>query len=253
MELLFLGTGSAFSVGNGNYNSNMLLLDPDSSHKLLIDCGSDARHSLYQQGFSFQDIDDIYISHLHADHMGGLEWLALARKFGNLPKPRLYGNDHLLQALWQHSLQGGLSTLKETAAQLGDFFEVAAIADSQSFAWNKINFKLVQMEHYHSNHELMPSYGLFFTHQNNRVFITTDTQFTPSRLKNFYEQATLIFHDCETSTQASGVHARFDQLITLPEEIKNKMWLYHYNSEILPDAKAAGFRGFIQPGQRFKL
>ena len=43
----------------------------------------------------------------------------------------------------------------------------------------------------------------------------------------------------------------FSELITLDKEIRNKMWLYHYNPGPLPDARENGFRGFIQRGQAF--
>ncbi len=69
MRLIFLGTGSAFTLEN--YQSNMLVESPEGL--LLIDCGGDARHSLARQGWTALDITDIYISHLHADHIGGLE------------------------------------------------------------------------------------------------------------------------------------------------------------------------------------
>ena len=52
---------------------------------LLIDCGSDARHSLAAAGYSFNEIDNIFISHLHADHIGGLEWLGFSRLYDKEP------------------------------------------------------------------------------------------------------------------------------------------------------------------------
>lgn len=71
MKLIFLGTGSAFTIGASNFHSNMILED-DHKNQLLIDCGSDARFSLHEQGFSHRHITDVYISHLHADHAGVL-------------------------------------------------------------------------------------------------------------------------------------------------------------------------------------
>ena len=75
MRLIFLGTGSAFTLEN--YQSNMLVEAQEGL--LLIDCGGDARHSLARRGWTALDITDIYISHLHADHIGGLEWLGIVR------------------------------------------------------------------------------------------------------------------------------------------------------------------------------
>ena len=98
---------------------------------------------------------------------------------------------------------------------------------------------------------ISPSYGLMFLADDIKVFITTDTQYSPSQLGNFYETADLIFHDCEIAKHKSHVHAHYDELINLPLAIKNKMWLYHYNSSKLPDAKKDGFRGFVKKGQCF--
>src|ERR1700733_4386232 len=97
MKLTFIGSGSAFTLGANNYHSNMLL---ENAHgeRLLIDCGSDARHSLHEAGFSYHDIHDVYISHLHADHAGGLEWLGFTTKFDPTcsEKPNLYISETLV-------------------------------------------------------------------------------------------------------------------------------------------------------------
>ena len=88
MKLIFLGTGSAFTIGN--YQSNMLLED-DNGKRLLIDCGSDIRFSLDAVGIRLGEITDVYISHIHADHMGGLEGLAFFTFFNPAcEKPNLY-------------------------------------------------------------------------------------------------------------------------------------------------------------------
>ena len=69
MKLIFLGSGSAFTVQDNNYHSNMLLVAPNDK-KLLIDCGADVRFSLNEIGLTYKDINDVYISHLHSDHAG---------------------------------------------------------------------------------------------------------------------------------------------------------------------------------------
>src|SRR5215813_8474415 len=71
MKLTFIGTGSAFTMDN--FQSNMLL--EDSGKRLLIDAGGDVRFALAKVGLGAKDIDALYISHLHADHIGGIEWL----------------------------------------------------------------------------------------------------------------------------------------------------------------------------------
>lgn len=252
MKLIFIGSGSAFTVAQGNFNSNMLLIDPNSNRKLLIDCGSDARHALNDLGFSYRDITDAYISHLHADHAGGLEWLALTTKFDTrCKKVNLFANKVIMKDLWNKTLSGGMSTLQGTKPGLSNFFQVHEVEPNGTFTWQGIQFQTVQMVHVVNGFMLMPSFGLIFKANNTRVFITTDTQFAPIQLKDYYDQVDLIFQDCETASSRSGVHAHFDDLSLLDPATKAKMWLYHYNPGALPNAVERGFCGFVNRGQTF--
>ncbi len=89
LKMTFLGTGSAFTNGPDNYQSNVLLeKDGDT---LLIDAGTDIRHSLREQSFNYSDIKNVYLTHLHCDHCGGFEWLALTSYFD----PKYQGKPNL--------------------------------------------------------------------------------------------------------------------------------------------------------------
>ncbi len=253
MKLLFLGAGSGLGTDPTNFQSNMLLLT-EQGKKLLIDCGTDIRFSLARAGYKADDIDALYISHLHADHIGGIEWFALQRKFVSLnPKPELLIHQDVAPLLWEHSLSGGLRTLSEKEATLDDYFDVCQIMTNQVYEWEGIHLELVKTIHVHSNGKLIPSYGLNIAYQGQYFFITTDTQFIPNNLMPYYQKASLIFHDCETLKKPSGVHTHYSQLSTLEPSIKGKIWLYHYNDGPLPDAQAQGFLGFARGGQIIDL
>ncbi len=253
MKLVFLGSGSAFTVGASNYQSNLLLQKGDDS--LLIDAGGDLRFSLNEQHLTYSDIKNVYISHLHADHVGGLEWLAINTHFDKnyIGKPNLYVSDDIIQDLWDRSLSGGLCTLQTEKATLSTFFNVIPVKHEGGFLWGGAKFRLVQSVHVISNYTLMPCYGLFIYYNDHRIYFTADSQYAPKQLLDYYEEATIIFHDCETSERSTGVHAHYSELATIPAKLKKKMWLYHYNSGKLPDAKADGFQGFVQKGQKFSF
>jgi len=249
MKLLFLGSASGLGVNAGNFQSNMLLIT-NSGKKLLIDCGTDIRFSLTKAKYKPDDIDAVFVSHLHADHIGGLEWFALQRRYVcKIRKPMLIINKQLAVRLWNHSLSGGLQTLEHQEATLEDYFFVEAVEEGQSYNWEGMQLHLIRTIHVHSNEELVPSYGLEINYKGKTFLITTDTQFTPELFSKYYQRATLIFHDCETSKTPSTVHAHYNQLITLDPAVKAKTWLYHYNDGELPDAKAQGFLGFIYCNQ----
>ncbi len=253
MKLTFVGSGSAFTLGEGNYQSN-LLLENSSKERLLIDCGGDIRFGLYDLGLTALDIQAIFVSHLHTDHTGGLEWLAFNNYFAKEPrKPILYISELLEKDLWDHVLSGGLSSLDDKQAKLSTYFQVKRILLHKTFIWSKIKFTLVKTHHTQSKGKENPSFGLFFKVNKKAIFITADTQYTPEMLDPYYRQADLIFHDCETLAHPSGVHTNFKELKTLDPAIKNKMWLYHYNPGKRPEAEKHGFLGYVRRGQSFDL
>lgn len=251
MKLTFLGVCSALSVGYKNFQSNMLIESTNAKH-LLIDCGGDVRNSLHELGYTSSTIDAVYISHLHADHVGGLEWLGFSKFFIDKQQPELYISQDQSARLWNNVLSGGMSTLEESTASLETFFKVMPIQD-QSFIWEKIHFQLIKVIHSYSNQQLLPSYGLFIQGDNLKIFISTDARFSPELLAPIYQQADLIFQDCETSAFRSKQHAHYNDLKNLAPNIKQKMWLYDYNDGQLPDAIQDGFKGFIARGQVFNF
>lgn len=254
MKLQFLGTGSAFVPLTENFQSNMII-HSDSGKHLLIDCGSDARHALAALGLTYRDLDGVYISHFHADHAGGLEWLAFSTRFNKPPrKPKLYVHPSLLPRLWNNVMSGGLQSLEgDRPANISDYYEVMPIINESCFTWESVDFQLIKTIHAFNGPELLPSYGVYFTTPKTSVFITTDTQFKPDLFMSYFEKADIIFHDCDTGANKSPVHAHFTELDTLPPAIKAKMWLYHYTSIKGVDAIAHGFKGFVVKGQEFDI
>jgi ribonuclease BN (tRNA processing enzyme) len=252
-RLLFLGSGSAFTVGTDNYQSNMLLI-ADNGENLLIDCGSDIRLSLYREGLSYRDITNIYLSHLHSDHVGGLEYMGFSQRFDpHCAKTTLYLSQDLATDLWTRTLSGGMRSIQGGISEINDYFTLKTIPAKGGFVWEGVQFQLVPVLHVDNSFGWMPTYGLWFSLERVQVFLTTDTQFSPDRCREFYERADIIFHDCETAHVPTPVHAHYEELLTLPPAIRRKMWLYGYHPGELPDAIADGFLGFVRRGQIFEF
>lgn len=251
MKLLFLGSGSAFTLGGENWQSNMVLESP-SGKRLLIDCCGDIRFSLAEQGLAARDIDAIYISHLHADHVGGVEWLGFSTHFSpNGARPALFGSDVVLAELWDHSLRGGMQSIQGAKASISTYFDVRPVAGEGQFNWEGATFQLIRVQHVDDGQRQMLAFGLNFNLNGKNALLTTDTQFTPQHLVKQFGAADVIFHDCETSQFPSTVHAHYNDLKSLPADIRAKTWLYHYQPGSLPDAIADGFLGFVTKGQVF--
>jgi len=249
MKLTFLGTGSAFTLDN--YNTNMLL--EINGKKLLIDCGTDIRFSLNEIGLTYKDIDAVYVSHAHADHVGGLEYMAFCSYFTPDCKPLLFADERLMTQLWEDTLKGGLGSVQNKITKLSDYFNIEPVPKNGTFKFEDVIFRVVQTVHVMNGYTIVPSYGLIWQGDKKRIFLTTDTQFCPNQIQTFYDDVDVIFHDCETTPFKSGVHAHFTDLNTLDAKTKKKMWLDHYSDGEKPDAKEAGFAGYVKKGQVFNI
>jgi ribonuclease BN (tRNA processing enzyme) len=253
MNIRFIGVGTQ-SSGPDQYHSNMIITSR-TGRRMLVDCGSDVRFALAECGLRAGDLDAVYISHLHSDHIGGMEWLAFATYFsGERKRPLLFGEHTLLNRLWNSSLKGGLECLRQKRMELSDYFDCHAVTEAAPFDWEGLRFTPVKMLHVVGDQCSHHSYGLIIENcgtAGSTLFISTDALFQPELLQRIAERADVIFHDCETSLHQSNVHAHYDQLRTLPDDIRRKTWLYHYQPGTALAPCKDGFRGFVVKGQEF--
>lgn len=254
-KLTFLGSGSAFALPqNGNYQSNMIL-ETDSGKRLLIDCGTQCFQAMHDLGYTAGDIDAVYISHIHFDHCGSCEEFAFRSRFIHNKKPILFAHPKVLGKL-RLCLQEPLGVIDGREMELCDWFQIGYTTSHPgggTFTFDGIKFTMLQHPHisvpgYAT--KAISSYGLIFTSEGTgkRIYITTDTNGYYQRV---CENSDLIFHDCEVDKTPSRVHVHISDLQELPEHIKAKMWLYHYQDGDKPDP--SGFAGYVQKGQVFEL
>jgi ribonuclease BN (tRNA processing enzyme) len=78
MRLRFLGSGDAFGSG-GRFNTCMHVEAAETT--FLIDCGASSLIAMKRYGVAPNDIETILITHLHADHFGGLPFFILDAQF----------------------------------------------------------------------------------------------------------------------------------------------------------------------------
>jgi ribonuclease BN (tRNA processing enzyme) len=146
MDLIFLGSGSGLISPKENYHSNLVLRDQGGS-LMAIDAGSHFQPAIEEIGFNVEDFNAFYVSHLHADHVGGLEWVALMRYFGpngiyrygreNYRGPRIIGNTEVLDDLWNKVLAGGLESLTRFSRSI----LCLPMEPSRGMEWSSISFR----------------------------------------------------------------------------------------------------------------
>jgi len=260
MNIKFLGSGSAFVLGEENFHSNIIIskVSDCRTRRFLFDAGTTIAESLNYSKLEVTDLDAVFISHLHADHAGGVEYLAFKTYFGTFPfgknKLTLVSHDHVLEEGWKNTWSGGLKSLSDHSATLQTYFNVNAMSNEDVFDFYGAKIHIFRTKHVSDFNYDLPSYGIMVKDNDQTIMITGDCKFY-SILMNRYEEADVIFQDCEVADYPNPVHAQYHQLKTLPAEIKAKMWLYHYTTKggqiTLPDAVSDGFKGFVKRGDEF--
>jgi ribonuclease BN (tRNA processing enzyme) len=72
MRLTIIGCGDAFGAGGRLQTSFHVRA---SASNFLIDCGVTSLIGMRRLGLQPNDIDTVFVTHLHGDHYGGLPWL----------------------------------------------------------------------------------------------------------------------------------------------------------------------------------
>ncbi|WP_284638829.1 MBL fold metallo-hydrolase [Paenibacillus silviterrae] len=240
LQIQMIGTGSAFS--KSYYNNNALV--SSNGYNLLIDCGFTAPRALFELNIPIPQIDAVFISHIHADHIGGLEEMAFQLKYRYQHKLKLLVPEALLAPLWEHSLRGGLENLAEGITCLEDYFDVVPLHEGKHELHPGLVMEIFQTEHIPRK----ASYSVIF---NDSVFYSADAKFDYELLVRLSDQRGIryILHDCVLGG-SGAVHATLDELLTLPEHIQRKVLLMHY-SDNMPEYKGrTGNMSFIE---QFKL
>lgn len=212
----FLGTGSARALTLGNA---AMVIEQDEKPRLLIDCGFTALAAFENQ---YQALPtNIFITHLHLDHIGGLEGLFYRLRFGrDVPMTRLFVPATLIPLL-QRRIADYPGAVAEGGSNFWDVFRLCPVSDT--FWLEGLLFRVFPVRH----HLPDSAWGLCLP---GAFLYTGDTRPIPEQLIQHAMQGEVIFHDCGLIGNPS--HTGLDDLLREYEAAwRARMVLYHYGSE----------------------
>ncbi len=215
MTIMFIGSGGAFTPLYGN-NSALLQFDKTN---LLLDCGYSTPARLGKTGIKVNMIDNIWISHLHADHIGGLEEDAFKNYFQGRTI-NLFAAQDICRDLEQY-LSCTLKYGVKGQLAVADYFNIIKV--KQEFEIGRRTFRLEKTGHI----GIMPAYMFFY----DTFIFTGDTKFIDWTTRDL-AGIRFIFHDTQIEKSSNDVHTSLESLFLLPKEIREKIYCMHYSEDI---------------------
>jgi ribonuclease BN (tRNA processing enzyme) len=276
MLLSVLGSGAAFSR---RYGTTCSVLTMPSGDAWLIDCGRQAPEQLAEADLGWHHIKGQLVTHVHGDHVYGLEEFAFVRYYvkgdevasvmKGGPRPRLVAHSAVLAELWEvlgpslryRSDESG----QPVAGRLGDYFDVLGpvrVEAPRRAGWNHAeafrsdDLSLVARETRHVHGKPSTSFELALPGENGRcAWWSGDSVVDAELLARLLPRTTVFFHDCTFTEFPGQVHGLFSDFEKLDAELRQKVVLMHHEDDIeryRARAETLGFR-LAMPGDVFNL
>ena len=193
MHLTLLGTGCP-KVDDKRFGPSNLVTTNKSS--ILIDCGSGVTQRLEQAKVSTADIDALFLTHLHSDHVIDIYQLIISSWHSYRVKPwKVYGPIgtkkliRLIMKAWKDERNQRIQYEKRSSVQAFNI-QVKEFND-----YGKIKIKDLIIEYFEVDHKPVKyAYGFNFQRKNKKLTISGDTKPCNNLMK--YAQLTdVLLHE----------------------------------------------------------
>jgi len=227
VKIDFLGIGGAFDTEEGNASA---LLTTRGGKKFLIDCGQSSYSKLRKRNL-INNIDKVFITHTHEDHVSGLSTLIYER-------------------FYIYNLVTNIECTAEVSVYLKNYLKVTGHPEEQ-YTINTgnvfiedegISITKINTSDYHWPVEGFPNSGLLF-HFNieddyavliysGDINVPITSLMHPDDYHFVYDKPdnVFIFHDMTSLVHEQNPHTHFDLLVPVKEQFKN-LFTYHHGAD----------------------
>jgi ribonuclease BN (tRNA processing enzyme) len=244
-ELVALGVGDTFSE---RHHPTCLLLTYEGFH-LAIDCPDMYRRVLLEAGkrasreLPLSTINHVLITHVHGDHMNGLEGVAFYKHFVEQRPLHLVTSPEVRSVIWDQRLRAPMERLWNGHAfgemSFEDYFRFEPLSWTKEVSVGPFRVRARQTRHH------VPTSALLIEAGGRTLGYSADTAFDPTLIE-FLADADLILHE----TNLGPAHTAYADLAQLPAEIRDRMRLVHYPDEF--DVRGATIVG-LEEGQVLRV
>lgn len=220
LRIVIIGSGDAFSARH--YGSSAVALAP-AGH-VLIDCPDPIHRAIREASeasgipIDASSIHDVIITHLHGDHVNGLEafgfthWL-LRRKDPSRPRPRVHATSAVLDRLWSR-----LAPAMDQQGTVGlhEYFETRTLVPGTLAQIAGLHVECRVTTH------MIPTIGLRLRSGDSSIGWSGDTGFEQAHI-DWLSECSAVVHE----TSSPPFHTPVSDLLALPEDVRRKIRLIH--------------------------
>ncbi|MCC6741062.1 MAG: MBL fold metallo-hydrolase [Planctomycetia bacterium] len=234
-EVVTLGNGDAFT--ESRFNTAFLLRCDGAT--LAVDCPDRYRAVLKAASAAsglalrVEDVDDLLLTHLHGDHVNGLEAVGFLKALVLKKRPRLWTTPEVAGEIWERRLGAAMGRLWDGSRfverRMEDYFDVRVLDWGAPNAIGPFEVLLRRTIHH------LPTCALRIRAAGRTWGYSCDTAFDPG-LVEWLSAADLIHHE----TNHGPAHTPYASLAALPRPLRTRMRLVHVPDGF--DAAASAIR-----------
>jgi ribonuclease BN (tRNA processing enzyme) len=169
-----------------------------------------------------ETIQTTLLTHLHGDHVNGLECYGFYKRFIEGKRPTLHAAEPVIAELWDGRLRAAMHQLKTPggtahALVLDDYFDVRVLQPDRQNQVGPFQIEIRPTIHH------IPCFALRITGEGRTLAYSCDTSFDPGLINWLAAGSDAIIHETNL-----GTHTPYRSLLGLPPEIRRRMRLIHY-------------------------